>query len=325
MQSKIDSSSRRRPGFSLVELLTVTGIIAVLVALLMPALQMAREAARRTHCINNLKQIGLAIHGYHNAHRMLPPGYVSLWDKYGADIGPGWGWAAMILPHLDEDIVFETINFDCNVERAPNSTARLMRIATYLCASDNMPEKFPVSRDIVKVLFGQIWEWHNEICKVAGSNYVGVFGVGEPGIDGDGLFYRNSKLRMKDIRDGLSSTLAIGERAVNLNHGRGTASWVGSVTPAFMYSCGPNHNDPDAVGGCIAESASGLTLGHTGEGNGPGDVWGDTNQFSSQHGYNSHFLFADGHVALLHASMDYKLYKALSTREGREITDGDGL
>lgn len=316
---------RSKTGFTLMELLVVMGIVTLLVALLMPAIQTARESARRSQCINNLKQIGIALHSYHEVYRSLPPGYVSEWDVYHADIGQGWGWAAMLLPGMEEATTFDAINFSLNVEDNANLTVRRIRVGSYLCPTDDMPETFPASRDVIQILYGQLHEWHDVICYVPGANYVGVFGIGEPGVDGDGIFYRNSRVRTRDIRDGLSTTLAVGERAINLNFGRGMATWVGSATPAFMYSCGPNHTDPDAIGNCIQESASGMVLGHTGEGCGPGDVHGDSNQFSSQHGPCSHFLFADGHVGLLHASMDYLAYKALSTREGREITDGDGL
>src|SRR5687768_201165 len=99
------SSSSRR-AFTLIELLVVIAIIGILVALLLPAVQQAREAARRTQCKNNLKQLGLALHNYHDQHKLLPPGYVSDYTTAGTDTGPGWGWAAMILPQIDQGPLF---------------------------------------------------------------------------------------------------------------------------------------------------------------------------------------------------------------------------
>src|SRR5262245_32290895 len=92
----------RRRGFTLIELLVVISIIGVLVALLLPAVQAAREAARRAQCTNNLKQIGLALHNYAQIHNGLPPGYVSSYDTvFIKEYGPGWGWGSMILPQLE--------------------------------------------------------------------------------------------------------------------------------------------------------------------------------------------------------------------------------
>src|SRR5579872_1827700 len=96
-----------RRGFTLIELLVVIAIIAVLVALLLPAVQQAREAARRTQCKNSLKQIGIALQNYHDSARTLPPGYISLIDTSGNDLGPGWGWAAMLLPQMDQSPLYD--------------------------------------------------------------------------------------------------------------------------------------------------------------------------------------------------------------------------
>src|SRR5262245_36293586 len=97
--------------FTLLELLVVMAIIAVLVALLLPAVQAAREAARRTTCTNNLKQMGIALANYSEVHKCLPPGYISVWsDYFRREEGPGWGWASMILPQLEQAEVFNNIN-----------------------------------------------------------------------------------------------------------------------------------------------------------------------------------------------------------------------
>jgi prepilin-type N-terminal cleavage/methylation domain-containing protein len=111
-------NSLRRRGFTLIELLVVIAIIGVLVGLLLPAVQAAREAARRIQCTNNLKQMGLALQNYHDAIGAFPPGYISRRGPDGDNIGPGWGWGAMILPQIEQGIVFNSINFGFVVHAA---------------------------------------------------------------------------------------------------------------------------------------------------------------------------------------------------------------
>src|SRR5947209_7642263 len=108
----------RRSAFTLIELLVVIAIIAVLIALLLPAVQAAREAARRMQCVNNLKQIGIAMHNYHESQGVFPPGYTSYWKKDGGDagtaeddIGQGWAWGSLILPQMEQSALYNAINF----------------------------------------------------------------------------------------------------------------------------------------------------------------------------------------------------------------------
>jgi prepilin-type N-terminal cleavage/methylation domain-containing protein len=134
---------RRWPAFTLIELLVVIAIIAILVALLLPAVQQAREAARRTQCKNNLKQLGLALHNYHDQHLVLPPGYVSDYTSAGTDTGPGWGWAAMMLPQMDQAPLYQTIDFSVGIESPKHATVRLIVPALMLCPSDDPAAKWP--------------------------------------------------------------------------------------------------------------------------------------------------------------------------------------
>jgi prepilin-type N-terminal cleavage/methylation domain-containing protein/prepilin-type processing-associated H-X9-DG protein len=302
--------TRRSRAFTLIELLVVISIIGLLIALLLPAVQAAREAARRTQCVNNLKQLGLALHNYESTHHVFPPGYVSNFDASGNDTGPGWGWAAMLLPQFEQTPLFTAINFNLAIESPANFTSRLSVINNFLCPSDSVqPFWWAVNRDAATGAPLQ------NICQVASSNYVGMYGTGEPGPDGDGVFFRNSKIGIRDITDGTSQTIVIGERS----HRLGEATWVGSVTNALMYP-----TDNDNIGRYALETSSGMILGHAGESVGPGDPRSDVNQFYSLHsGRGVNFLCADGHVTFLKSTIAYKTYQALATRAGGEVVSAD--
>jgi prepilin-type processing-associated H-X9-DG protein len=229
----------------------------------------------------------------------------------------------MNLGDLEQRSVLDALAFDLPIQDPVNATARTAVVGAFLCPSDTMPHVWTASFGFVRWFRGHLYGSLIPICEVSGSNYIGVFGVGEPGVDGDGVFCRNSAVRPADVNDGLSQTLCVGERSISLNGGRGLATWVGSVPGAMFWSCGPATGDPDQAGPCLEEDGSGMTLGHTGEGHGPGDPWGDVNQFLSRHGRGSHFLFCDGHVAYLRNSINYATYKALSTRASGEVVSSD--
>ena len=301
---------RNQRAFTLIELLVVISIIGLLIALLLPAVQAAREAARRAQCVNNLKQLGLALHNYEGTHLTFPPGYVSNFDATGNDTGPGWGWAAMLLPQFEQTPLFSSINFNLAIEQPSNLTSRLPTVGVFACPSDPHPPSYwAINRDAATGAPRQ------DICEVASSNYVAMYGNGEPGPGGDGLFFRNSRVSLKDITDGSSQTLALGERS----HRLGEATWVGSVTNAIMFP-----TDNDDIGRYRTETSSGMVLGHVGEGVGPGDRRGDVNQFFSLHsGGGANFLFADGHVTFLKSTLNYRTYQALATRAGGETISAD--
>src|SRR5262245_20886047 len=155
-----------RRGFTLIELLVVIAIIAVLMSLLLPAVQQAREAARRTQCRNNLKQIGLALHNYHGALQVFPPGYV---DRSGNpnltpdnDLGPGWGWATFLLPHLDQSNVYDQLNINQAIGTGANAQVSLVAMPAFQCPSDGQQEPFPVYDS----------SFSTPMATVAHSNYV---------------------------------------------------------------------------------------------------------------------------------------------------------
>jgi len=295
-------------GFTLIELLVVLAVTGLLIALLLPAVQAARGSAQRAQCLNNLKQVGIALHNYDDVAHVFPPGYVSYFDATGEDVGPGWGWAALLLPFLDESAVASALNVGRNVEDPINATVRIRLVKTCLCPADSTPYTWQAERhDAVGHSLGVI-------CDLAAANYVGNFGVSEPGVDGEGLFFRNSAVRLRDITDGSSRTFAVGERSFRW----GPSTWTGVVKDASVV---PPPDSPSPPG--FFNSAN-FVLAHTFEGDGgPGCPGTEANGFASRHPGGANFLFADGHVSFVSTIMNHELFKALSTRAGNDPVGAD--
>ncbi len=295
--------SRSRRAFTLVELLVILAIIGILISLLLPAVQAARMASRRTQCANNLKQIGLALNTYHDTQSLLPPGYLTNLSPAGVETGPGWGWCAMILPQLEQTAIWSTLNMSLPIESPSNVTCQT-NIPTLLCPANEI--LYPAWPAEVRDANGNPTRL---ICKVSFAPYVGMMGPSDAGPIWDGLFFRNSRVRFSDIIDGTSQTLAVGERAYVL----GEATWVGAVTGASLF--------PDPDEGEISlpnpKPSSGMILGYAGAA-GPGSPNSEIDQFYSLHGAGVNFLFADGHVEFLPTSLDGGVYQALATRAGAE-------
>lgn len=232
---------RNRKAFTLIELLVVIAIIAVLVALLLPAVQQAREAARRSGCKNNMKQLALAMHNYETTHRTLPPGYVHKFGPAGTALQPanhaGLAWGSMLLPQFDQTPLFEQFDSHVPVWDAVNLIPRETHLPVFLCPSDPYSEGGFVVRD----------DTVTPVERYAAASYAANWGPSTATINLDdtplqsqGVFYRNSSTRIRDITDGLSNTLALGERTNEPIPGSATLgghSFFETAWPALQGDC----------------------------------------------------------------------------------------
>lgn len=218
-------------GFTLIELLVVIAIIAILIALLLPAVQQAREAARRTQCKNNLKQLGLALHNYHDTFNTFPPAHTRTQANIpGTGALTGWrGFSAhaMMLPYIEQDNLYKTIDFNTYFD-APgvNTTARRTTITAFLCPSDT---PYP----------GSVDRGNNSYPGCMGPSlgqYVGPIGVR------DGVFSFDVNVKMRDLTDGTSNTIAFGEHLIGDNNN--TSYRPGDVVRGIAWTGAPTVTKP---------------------------------------------------------------------------------
>jgi prepilin-type N-terminal cleavage/methylation domain-containing protein len=309
-----------RRGFTLIELLVVIAIIAILIGLLLPAVQKVREAAARMSCSNNLKQIGLALHNYHDTNQVLPPGFTAT-AAPGGDVSPGWGWSFYLLPYIEQDNLFRT---QTNLTQPVTASPLLaQKVKTYMCPSDTTTEPFPVYGPGGVQLSG---------VRAAPCSYAAFSGgdetevtTGDGGGRFHGVFYRNSRTRITDITDGTSHTGFVAERACGVTQG----TWAGALPGARMrlgaanpaYALNPNMDyDPDLFG-LIHSNWINATNNQSDD--------GGTDDASSFHTGGANHLLGDGHVTFLRnisgvkgqpAPADRLAYWALGTR-----ADGDSV
>ena len=218
MSRKPQSNCHR--GFTLIELLVVIAIIAILMGLLLPAVQKVRASAARIQCVNNLKQMGLACHNYHDTLGGLPAGYLANvgYVDGATDTSPGWGWGTAILPFLEQDNLYRSINLNGSIAAPENAAAISTTVKTYVCPADLIPQPF----------FTVLDAYGNPLVIAAPSSYAACVGGDETDVEGPtglGAFYRNSRTRLTDITDGTSNTIMIGERAWSNAQG----IWAGAV------------------------------------------------------------------------------------------------
>jgi prepilin-type N-terminal cleavage/methylation domain-containing protein/prepilin-type processing-associated H-X9-DG protein len=306
-----------RIAFTLIELLVVIAIIGILLGLLLPAVQKVREAASRLKCTNNLKQIGLACHNYHDAHNALPSGYTTANSYFDGenDVSPGWAWGAYLLPYIEQGNLYQQIHFDQPVESAVNAAAVRQLVAIYLCPSDQTPPG----------PFGVADGFGAPLAQMAPSSYAACVGNDQDDVfaaTGQGVFYRNSQIRFLQITDGLSQTVMIGEKTWAYAPG----VWAGVPNGAFMPRGMGNHNP-----GNSSLQAPGLVLAHAHLINTTSDTDGGLDDFSSLHVGGANFLFADGSVHFIHSipgdtaagyTPDGIAFQALCTRANGDVSQG---
>jgi len=285
-------------------MLVVIAIIAILIALFLPAIQQAREAARRTQCRNALKQLGLALHNYHDSYNTFPPGEV---QQSTEDLTGNWAWSAQLLPYLDQAPMFQKLNVgNISVSEALSDpairTALATPLSTFRCPSDIAP---PVNDDGARTILSST---STTPLALAVSNYVvvnssgvarptfhaAISGSDAPNTHANGAFYRNSRVNVRDLLDGSSNTILMGER-----------SWTSPLNPhaepraAILYAVQDSRGDNN--GGLCASFATGQRRINCMD---AGDKC--RRAFASQHTGGAMFLLGDGTVRFLSQNIEHR-------------------
>ncbi|HTN03271.1 MAG TPA: DUF1559 domain-containing protein [Planctomycetaceae bacterium] len=313
------SSRSPRRGFTLIELLVVIAIIAILIALLLPAVQQAREAARRTQCKNSLKQIGLALHNYHDTFQAIPSGSIVLLNAAGTTYyGHGWTWHASILPYLDQAPMYNEIQGPNSngmgaegggVNDAKQALVGKAALSVFWC-----PSQPDVTQGVQKNGYapsnyngnmGTLIGYSGDNCY--GGSVTNAAGMRAPGgcMNANGMFFISSNVRFRDVTDGLSNTIAVSEV---IDSGGDAANLGGGGSDRkHGFSNGADNNPPEEMSEYLIAAES----------NDPINAYTEE-AAGSHHVGGAHFLLSDGSVRFLSENIHMPTYQALSTRAGGE-------
>lgn len=337
--------AKARLGFTLIELLVVIAIIGVLIALLLPAVQAAREAARRAQCANNLKQLGVALHNYESSIGTFPIGDIWLDPQRGCDSNwqLGHAWMSLILGQMEQSTIYNSVNYALPYDRSANVTCYLATISSYICPSDLRAEKMPP---------GYIGLIQSSYAGVRGLTenlgYTWTPGAGAPNaqrcfaIDSEGVFGRSIAYSIADILDGTSNTFAVGETSrfkdepggspFNFGHigsawvgpswVSGTTSWPEDVRVSSGAYVVPRLNAPPNR---INATTVLTSVGPLAWVNQPASLLLGQFGFRSLHPGGAQFLFCDGSVRFVKDAVARNTYRALGTRAGGEVISFDAL
>ena len=294
------SKSPFRSGFTLIELLVVIAIIAVLIALLLPAVQQAREAARRTQCKNNLKQIGLAMHNYHDTYRTLPI----------AAIGAHGGtWQVRIMPFLELGNLYDQYDFNVGYTATANDDVTAHRLAAFTCPSDTPHKRNSVTKHNYAANFGSTVLYQDYYQDVLN----GVPFLGAP--FGNTVYSDRANFAFRDIPDGLSNTLMIAEVRQGVGNDLRGYTWYGNAS-FFTAYVSPNGAAPDVLTSpsyCDSQPAQGMpcTSNTT--------ALPTMLAARSRHTGGVQAVFCDGSVRFISENIALNTWRALSSTRGGEV------
>ena len=285
------NQSNSRRGFTLIELLVVIAIIAILIALLLPAVQQAREAARRTECKNKLKQIGIALHNYHDVNSSFPPGCTN--------VANGLSWLVSILPFMEQDNLFDQFDFSLAHNTGVNNPFRQHKNVAYLCPSGSEERADDNNSDFTTHYYGVMGPTGTN--PASGTAYSENTSGSHGGFSREGLFYfgLSGVHKFRDITDGTSNTAVVGEISWSDRNGNATRyrPWTrGGQSGQYMA---PAKNFAQQINADYTALFNDMSFG-------------------SNHPGGAQFLYGDGTVALISENVDYGVYLSTGSIAGQE-------